>query len=221
MPTNVTPYNIPVPDGTDPVNFAGTSGALAAMATAIGTALDGKQPVYGVLFGQQVITGRWYGTLVAAANNPTNPQDDLCLFPFVIPKAASFDRIAVNITTAAASTTVRLGVYAHDPATENPGALLFDAGTVDSSTTGTKEITISETLAAGIYWFATVSQGGTPALRGSLTWQSPFPTNDVFVGNAANPSFALKQSGVSGALPASVTPDGQTNAFARMALRAA
>lgn len=42
------------------------------------------------------------------------------------------------------------------------GPLVVDAGTIDSSTTGFKMVTIVQTLAAGWYFLCCAQQGGTP-----------------------------------------------------------
>lgn len=70
------------------------------------------------------------------------------------------DRIGVYCDTAASGGATRLGIYASD-ANNRPGALVLDAGTVDTSTTGEKTITISQALTAGIYWLTAVEQGNT------------------------------------------------------------
>jgi hypothetical protein len=72
-----------------------------------------------------------------------------------LPRATALDRISINVTVAgAASTVARLGLYYADSATFEPGALLLDAGTVATDTTGVKEATIAVTLAPGLYWTA-------------------------------------------------------------------
>lgn len=84
--------------------------------------------------------------------------------PIDLAAACTADRIGVEVTTLAASSTVRLGIYA-DGTDGLPGTLLLDAGTVDTTTTGFKEITISQALTAGRWWLAAVSQGAAPTVR--------------------------------------------------------
>ena len=69
--------------------------------------------------------------------------------PFLLESTTTFDRIAVSVTTAAATAQVRLGVMSMVNAI--PTAILFDAGFIDASTTGIKTITISQTLTPGFY----------------------------------------------------------------------
>jgi hypothetical protein len=67
---------------------------------------------------------------------------------------ATYTRIGINMTSGGgASTVARLGIYEVN-SSGSPGPIVLDAGTVDTSTTGMKEITISETLTAGRYFLA-------------------------------------------------------------------
>jgi hypothetical protein len=75
------------------------------------------------------------------------------------------DRIGIEVTTLAAGSSIGLAIYNHDATTGLPGTLLLDAGTVDSTSTGFKEITISQALSAGSYWLATLSLVGAPTMR--------------------------------------------------------
>ncbi len=94
--------------------------------------------------------------LATAANN-------IDLLPFYMPAAQAFDRIAVNVTTAAAG-NARLGVYA-DSGAVYPGELVLDAGVVTTGTTGIRALTITQTLLPGLYWLARL-QDATPSLQG-------------------------------------------------------
>lgn len=134
----------------------------------------------------------------------TLTQSRLLFLQFTAPNGVSIDRIGVEVTTGVASTTIRLGIYA-STAGGLPGSLVTDYGTIDSSGTGAKEITISPaaTLAAGTYWLAIVAQGGTPTVR-----SKGFSTNP-YIGRAAidnaNPT-CWNQDSVTGALPGTATP---------------
>lgn len=74
--------------------------------------------------------------------------------PFPIPIQMTFDRIGVYVYTTGAG-LCRLGIYADDAT--YPGALVLDAGTVDVSSQGFKEITINQVLSAGLYWLVSLS----------------------------------------------------------------
>jgi hypothetical protein len=123
-------------------------------------------------------------------------------------------RIGCEVTTSAASSTVRLGIY-HDSGAGRPGQLWFDAGTVDSTTTGTKTITISKQSHAGLYWLVAVAQGGSPTLR-ALAGSGEFRFGAPSVGAVSGNSLTgMSASGVTGAL-ATTAPDMAANINAYM-----
>lgn len=76
-------------------------------------------------------------------------------FPFIIDDSVTFDRIAIRTSPIGFSGTgvVRLGVY--NNSNDAPTTVKFDAGTVSCTAGNTLyEITISQTLSSGYYWFA-------------------------------------------------------------------
>jgi hypothetical protein len=75
--------------------------------------------------------------------------------------AESFDRIAIAVATVAAG-NARLGIYADN--NFKPGALVLDAGAVDTTDAGNKEITINQALQPGLYWLV-VLYDATPVVR--------------------------------------------------------
>ena len=84
--------------------------------------------------------------------------------PFLVSKAITLDRIAINVTTQAAG-LIRLGIYANDSSKGlYPGALLLDAGEVDTGSSGIKSITINQALTPGLYWLASNSNA-TPIVK--------------------------------------------------------
>jgi len=86
------------------------------------------------------------------------------VIPFPVPERMTFDRIAIKVDTAAASTMARLAIYA-DNGKCYPGALILDAGEVATDTTGVKEIQINVTLDRGLYWLAR-NHNGQPSITG-------------------------------------------------------
>jgi hypothetical protein len=227
MPTNVTPYNIPVPDGTDPVNLAGTSGDLAAMATAVGTALDGKLPLNSTLYFPAMRSGNYYGMPASAATTSSVTLDRVNYYAVIVPNAVTVDRIGAEVTTAGgAGSVVRLGMYAHDYSTDLPGTLVIDAGTIDGTSTGFQEVTISQALDPGIYWVASVAQvGSAPIMRGfaggapSAPWLSR-GTSTAGAGGA-NLQAHPREAGVSGALPGTANANATQNLNAIVQFRIA
>lgn len=141
------------------------------------------------------------------------------LVPLAVPRAMSVDRISCRVWSAgAASTVIRLGAYEMNDEGE-VGGLLFDAGSVEGDTAGTKEITIDETLPAGLIYVAIVAQGGTPQVsrqddlaRLIGISQTTNPTNNGL-------GTHIVQNNVTGALPASLSTFSLTGNVPLIALR--
>lgn len=87
----------------------------------------------------------------------------LYVVPIRIGLESTATRIGIEVTTLNAS-DVLLGIYNSDGVGGMPSSVALDAGTVDASTTGEKEITISQTLQPGLYWLALQGESN-PALR--------------------------------------------------------
>lgn len=105
-----------------------------------------------------VVDGHYYGAVGLASRSAAALTRGITwITPVYIPERTTFTRIGIEVTTGVASTTIRLGIYSDSVA---GAALVLDAGTVDSSITGEKEITISQSLEAGLYFFAAQPEGG-------------------------------------------------------------
>lgn len=119
-----------------------------------------------VFAGPVLRSGRYYfghmtgGNTGGATFDTTRPVFGL----FIARRAVTLDRIGISVTTAAASTVARLGIY-RDDGTGFPGALLLDAGEVDVSTTGGKEIIISQAITPGAYWLTMMTNGSTVTIE--------------------------------------------------------
>ena len=96
-----------------------------------------------------------YTTLAISANT-------LYAIPFLVPKTQTYTVISLEVTTLAAAKSIRMGIYTDTNGA--PDALVLDAGTVSVATTGSKTISISQSLSAGWYWLVVVSDG-TPTVR--------------------------------------------------------
>jgi hypothetical protein len=109
----------------------------------------------------------WYearnGATLSLQAYTLNRQYFYALF---ISETISIDRIGVECTTLSASTTWRIGIYNSD-SDGLPSTVLLDAGTVDTSSTGLKAITVSQTINPGLYYISGCWQGGTvsPSMR--------------------------------------------------------
>lgn len=113
-------------------------------------------PAGGSTVGQQVrtIVGRYYnGVDHIMTTNRSIPRSLAC-FPISFAETVTVDRIGMTITTAgSAGNFVRLGIYASGADGLPTGVPILNAGTVDTTTTGVKELTVSQVLTAGVvYW---------------------------------------------------------------------
>ena len=83
--------------------------------------------------------------------------DYVFAIPIIISKNTTFDRIAVDVTTACSGVCVtagancRLGIY-RDTGNVYPGSLIIDAGAVAINVLGLAELVINQPLTAGLYW---------------------------------------------------------------------
>ena len=140
--------------------------------------------------------------------------------PLYIPDDTTADRFCLQIITLAASALWRLGIYADTGApTHYPGALVYEAGTVDGSTSGVKEITpgTPPDLPAGVYWICGKVEGAYAAARGTSgpVWgvvpSGNSSSNDVAAGYICTgsgssllstwPSWGTSGTGTVGAAP--------------------
>jgi hypothetical protein len=115
--------------------------------------------VHEAIFPQPLKTGHWYSP--TPGNNASTQQAEavLDLQPFWISQSVTLTGIACEVSVAGDTTAVaRLGIY-EDDGTGYPGALLLDAGTVDTTSTGTKSIVISQAVTPGLYWLGLAPQG--------------------------------------------------------------
>jgi hypothetical protein len=124
--------------------------------------------------------------------------------PMMLAVGRTADRIGIEVTIAgtAATSVHRLGIWADSSGV--PGTLLVDAGTVATDSTGLKEATISQALAANtLYWLGAVQQGapGTNATLRVCATFGPHMTDS----NPAAPSSGPSGTGVTGALGSTPT----------------
>ena len=89
-----------------------------------------------------------FGLAIAASSGAAVTANRLYAVPHVVGETTTFTRIGINVTSAIAG-NARLGIY--NWAAGVPTTLVLDCGTVSTSSTGDKEITISQSLAAGVY----------------------------------------------------------------------
>lgn len=161
-----------------------------------------------------------------SAGTAAHANGVLRLSPYMVFKTTTLDRIGVEVATAGdVGSLVRIGIYA-DSGNSVPGARVVDAGTVLGDSVTTQVLTISVTLAPGLYWMGAVGQNVTttgPTLRivGS-TWMPPAlmsPGTTSLPGSNATINGYVQNS-VTGALPSAFTQGSTTTSSPRMILRA-
>lgn len=128
--------------------------------------------------------------------------------PFLISEISTLTAVRIMIGgTGQAGSTARAGIYNANSYWE-PGALLADFGTVDSSTTGNKDITgLSQLLLPGRYW--AVIEGS--ASNTTFTGYRPILGLGVNTTNYGAVYFGSGNGGA--AFPATVTFTGPTVGF--------
>lgn len=111
-------------------------------------------------------SGRFYDSrLQSSFTTVALVANTLYAQPFYVPRSTTYATIGIEVTTLAVGKSVRLGIYNDNGGV--PGSRVVDCGTVSTTTTGAKPITINQVLAAGWYWLAAVSDG-TATLRAAV-----------------------------------------------------
>ncbi len=172
------------------------------------------QALIGIPF-QRFYPGYYYSSNNFGAGASAGSLQRMTAAPLLVGVATVFDRIGCNVTVGVASSVYRLGIYADDKG--RPGALLRDAGTVDTATSGWKEIAFSQALSPGLYWLAGVPQVGTATVTFP---ESPIPALGSLAGGSPN-IIAYYQDSVSAGLPTRFLINGTWNVGVRVMLRAA
>src|SRR4051812_39435289 len=134
-------------------------GGMVVLDHLIDPASDARAAL-GAAFGTGALgAAGYYFAAPGGSTTGSRPNGALYAHPLFIGRTMTVARIGVDVTTAgSAGALCRLGIYA-DNGWGLPGTLLLDAGVVDCTTTGVKELTITQALAPGLYWFAAATQG--------------------------------------------------------------
>ena len=125
--------------------------------------------------GQITKVGSYYCGLPSIGANTRNADANYLFMRFLwIPRDMTFDRIGVEITTAAGvGELARLGLYNVNQTTFAPGTVLLDAGTIAIDATGLIAATINQQLTKG-WWATAYFANGTAALRLNMPAWSPY-----------------------------------------------
>jgi hypothetical protein len=190
-------------DGADTITIAASGGGGGGGTGGIGIIMTPNTGAY--------LSATGTSTTAPATGNARG-------YPITLTGSGTADRIGIEVTTAAASSTVRLAIYNHDSSTGLPSTPLLDAGTVDSSTTGYKEITISQAVSAGTYWLMALSLNGTPTLRSINTAAVSVP--GLIQGDMSASTTGLARTGLS-AMPSPFGATATSSNIPRVYLRCA
>ena len=156
-----------------------------------------------------------FGGFGILSGNALASVDTLYCIPFSVGAETTFTRIAVEVTSTGTATLARLGIY--NLVDGKPTSIVLDAGTISVAGTGEKEITISQSLDAGIYMLAIVANG-------SFNW-SLFAPQDQLVAHALGKENTTSSvDGLLGAftfgvLTSSPSVSSQTSGFPALWLR--
>lgn len=165
--------------------------------------------------GGRTLSGRYLfnACIGSATNDAFNPAGNMLAIPLWLPVDTAFDEIKTSVGVAGAGgAVVRMFVYAATTA-GLPGALAFDAGTFDATSTGDKSIAISETLTAGAYFVCLVTNDAAVRVRGIGNSPAASPVNWLGALGPGNPSgLYVTYTGytATSAPPSTATLAGQT-----------
>lgn len=168
------------------------------------------------------VVGQWYechGIGIASSPTAQSQAVGTAVFgtPFIAQETITISDLGCYVSSAGVSSTVRLGLYT--PRGTNPYSLtlssvyadlLVDGGTIDASSTGAKSLTLGSpiTLTAGqaIVGVAAVQGSNTVSLFCSNVNGSSGPWGSGSDQIAGGPRIGCSLTGVTGALPSTLTP---------------
>lgn len=153
---------------------------------------------------------QWYTAPVTgtALTVGTPVANTMYALPFVVAKTTTIDQMAINVTTAGAASTPRVGIYA-DNGNMYPGALIVDAGTQAAGTTGIKTYVtgLPVTLDPGLYWLVYLTNATAPAIR-TFAVASLLPVLGFSSALGTAPNLGWSVAFTFAALPATFTAGG-------------
>lgn len=156
-------------------------------------------PASGGFINALMIVFQGVTTTTLAVNN-------LRCFPFIPMKSFTIVSYSIEVTTAVASSNMRVLFY--DSLNGLPNAKLHESANIDSSTIGVKTVTQAYTFNAGTtYWLcvqssAAVAMKTHTATGGAFAWQQTIPSSSMV--NMVQYTYAI------GSAPATLTTTGAT-----------
>lgn len=155
-------------------------------------------------------SGNYYRTPACTLQASTTGTNVLRVVPKFIPNAVTLTRLGAEVTTIGdAGSKIRLGIYADD-GTFRPGSLVIDAGQIAGDSATVQEITISQSLTRGWYWFGGVVQSVSVTQPTMRCLQNFFEFDGVDYGTSVGglvtfPNYGFQNTGISGSLPGTFT----------------
>lgn len=144
------------------ISITNGSGSITIASTASG----GGQTQGGVQSSATFLYPGW-GLSATAAATFVLTTSRVYYAAFVVGQSTTFTKIGISVTTLQAGKVARLGIYNWSGGKST--TLVLDAGTVSLGTSGISEITISQTLSAGVYSLAIIADSSTAEVRGAQT----------------------------------------------------
>jgi hypothetical protein len=153
-----------------------------------------------------------YATTVSAASGSTSNtlgNGTLRVAPWIVESQMKIDRVVGDIATIGeAGSLLRVGIWA-DTGTCYPGTLLLDGGTIAGDSATVQQVTVSLTLAAGLYWIGGAVQSAPttqPTVRTTTGWTPPVSLSlGSSLPGAGAGAHGYAQTSVTGAFGASFT----------------
>lgn len=162
---------------------------------------------FGAVPGSLLVSGKYsriWPLLHSAVALTTTTR--MMYIPWIVPRSITIDRIGIHVTTGVATTNCRIGIY--NSANDLPTSLIADLGSVDTSSTGVKELTVSQVIPAGLVFLAVAKQGTVGAVSlyglGYTVWAGmPEASTSTLMQYG---SQYMYEDSVTGALPSTATP---------------
>jgi hypothetical protein len=189
-----------------------------SLSTALGVTTLGLTDVMARL-PVQYRTGQYYYSSYHGSATQALTLNSLWLAPVWL-RAGTIDRLAINVMTAAASSSVRLCIADDDNGL--PDTVLGQTGSLDTSTTGAKEGTVSILIPKnGIYWMGAVLQGATGVAAASFNVGGigALPLGTTLPDDGTTNTYTLAVSAVTGAIPSPITGTSKSQGRVRLTFR--
>ena len=161
----------------------------------------------------RMVIGKYYShTIHSTVTTYAIVHDILYASPIFIARDITIDRIAIQVATAEAAKSVRVGIY-NDSGSLTPSSLLLDCGEVSGATTGVKAITINQALTKGIYWVAQISDSDVIKLTQLSEYKGGYTILGIIAAALGSVNTVWLKAQAYGALPDPFTVGGTSQQY--------